>query len=77
MAEEERDRIRKRQREGIDVALKNGVPFGRPKAQVTEEFKEVYDLWKAGDMTAVNAMAELGVKKTTFYKLVKEYEKRL
>lgn len=75
MAEEERDRIRKRQREGIDVALQNGVPFGRPKAQVTEGFNEVYDLWKAGEMTAVKAMAELGVKKTTFYKLVKEYEK--
>ncbi|CAH0323979.1 Putative transposon Tn552 DNA-invertase bin3 [Peribacillus simplex] len=36
MAEEQRDRIRKRQREGIDVALQNGVPFGRPKVQVTE-----------------------------------------
>jgi DNA invertase Pin-like site-specific DNA recombinase len=35
MAEEERDSIRKRQREIIDVALQNGVPFGRPKAQVT------------------------------------------
>jgi DNA invertase Pin-like site-specific DNA recombinase len=42
MAEEERDRIRKLQREGIDVALQSGVAFGRPKAQVTEEFKEVY-----------------------------------
>ena len=31
MAEEERDRIRKRQREGIDVALQNGIVFGRPK----------------------------------------------
>ena len=51
-----------------------GVPFGRPKAQVTEEFKEVYDLWKAGEITAVKAMSELGVKKTSFYKLVKEYE---
>lgn len=38
MAEEERDRIRKRQREGIDVALQNGVSFGRPKVQITEEF---------------------------------------
>ncbi|MFS0890217.1 recombinase family protein [Peribacillus frigoritolerans] len=75
MAEEERDRIRKRQREGIDVALQNGVSFGRPKVQITEEFIEVYDLWKAGEKTAVKAMAELGVKKTTFYKLVKEYEK--
>ena len=75
MAEEERDRIRKRQREGIDVALQNGVAFGRPKVQVTEEFKEVYDRWKSEEITAVKGMEELGVKKTTFYKLVKEYEK--
>ncbi|MFK2825149.1 recombinase family protein [Bacillus sp. B190/17] len=45
MAEEERERIRKRQREGIDVASKNGVTFGRPKAQVTNEFKEIYHRW--------------------------------
>ncbi|HZG70483.1 MAG TPA: recombinase family protein, partial [Chondromyces sp.] len=77
MAEEERERIRKRQREGIDVALKNGVTFGRPKVQLTEEFKEVYHRWKAGEMTAVKAMQEAGLKKTTFYKLVREYEKEL
>lgn len=53
------------------LALQNGVAFGRPKARVTEEFKEVYERWKAGEMTAVKAMAELGVKKTTFYKCVK------
>jgi DNA invertase Pin-like site-specific DNA recombinase len=35
MAEEERDRIRKRQREGIDVALQNGTVFGRPKITIT------------------------------------------
>lgn len=40
MEEEERDRIRKRQREPIDVALQNGVPFGRPKAQVIEETRQ-------------------------------------
>ena len=77
MAEEERERIRKRQREGIDLALKNGVAFGRPKVQVTEEFKEVYDRWKSGEITAVKAMEELDIKKTTFYKLVKEHEKDL
>lgn len=40
MEEEERDRVRKRQREAIDVALQNGVPFGRPKAQVIEETRQ-------------------------------------
>jgi DNA invertase Pin-like site-specific DNA recombinase len=76
MAEEERERIRKRQREGIDVALQRGVAFGRPKATVTEEFKYAYKRWKSGEITAVRAMQEIGVKKTTFYKLVREYEER-
>ncbi|WP_102707272.1 recombinase family protein [Terribacillus saccharophilus] len=74
MAQEERDRIRKRQREGIDVALQSGVKFGRPRIYTTEEFKDVYKLWKSGEITAVTAMKELDLKKTTFYRLVKEYE---
>ena len=74
MAEDERNRIRKRQREGIDVALKNGVAFGRPKSVITEQFKQAYHRWKSGEMTAVKAMQEVGLKKTTFYKLVREYE---
>jgi DNA invertase Pin-like site-specific DNA recombinase len=77
MAQEERERIRKRQREGIDNALKSGKAFGRPKIQITEEFKEVYIRWKAGELTAVKAMDELDLKKTTFYKLIKEYESDL
>ncbi|ENE6758757.1 recombinase family protein [Salmonella enterica] len=47
MAEEERERIRKRQREGIDLALQNGIQFGRSPVVVSDEFKEVYRKWKA------------------------------
>ncbi|PKH11728.1 recombinase family protein [Planomicrobium sp. MB-3u-38] len=74
MAEEERERIRKRQREGIDLALQNGIQFGRSPVVVSEEFKEVYRKWKARELTAVEAMKEAGVKKTSFYKLVKALE---
>ncbi|MGQ3381183.1 recombinase family protein [Priestia endophytica] len=74
MAEEERDRIRKRQREGIDAALKGGVSFGRPKAQVSQECIEAYNRWRNKEITAVQAMKEANVKKTTFYKLVKKHE---
>lgn len=77
MAEEERERIRKRQREGIEVALQNGVAFGRPSAEITEEFKTTYKQWKSGEITAVRAMIELNIKKTTFYKLVKSFESEL
>ncbi|MEK4536769.1 hypothetical protein NST21_15840 [Peribacillus sp. FSL K6-1552] len=73
----EQDRIRKLRHGVIDVALQNGVLFGRPKIQETEEFNEVYYFWKAEEKTAGKAkdMSELGIIKTTFYKLVKEYEK--
>lgn len=77
MAEEERERIRKRQREGIDLALQNGIRFGRPTVFVSEEFKEVYRKWKTKELTAVEAMREAGVKKTSFYKLVRAYEEEL
>lgn len=75
MAEEERQRIRKRQREGIDLALQNGVQFGRPKVLVSDEFREVYQKWKRKEITAVKAMQEAGVKKTSFYKLATTLEK--
>ncbi|WP_019375841.1 recombinase family protein [Virgibacillus halodenitrificans] len=72
MAQEERERIRKRQREGIDVALKNGVQFGRPQAEPTPEFQTAYKKWKAGEITATAAIEEAGMKRTTFYKLLKK-----
>lgn len=75
MAEEERQRIRKRQREGIDLALQNGVQFGRPKVLISDEFREAYQRWKRKEITAVKAMQEAGVKKTSFYKLVTALEK--
>lgn len=74
MAQEERERIRKRQREGIDVALKKGVHFGRPKAEPTDKFYQAYVKWKAGEITATAAIELAGIKRTTFYKLVKEIE---
>jgi len=77
MAEEERDRIRKRQHEGIDLALEIGSQFGRPAVFVSEEFKEVYRKWRAGKLTAVEAMQEAGVKKTSFHKLVRALEEEV
>jgi len=74
MAEEERKKIRARQREGIDIALKNGVRFGRPAAEITPEFEIAYNKWRAGEIKAVEAMREANLPKSTFYKLVKNYE---
>lgn len=41
MAEDERKRIRERQKEGITIALQKGVKFGRKKVEIDDNFKEV------------------------------------
>lgn len=74
LAEDERDRIRTRQREGIDSALSNDVKFGRPSIEITDEFIKAYDKWQSGEITAVKAMEEAGMKKTSFYKMVNDFK---
>ncbi len=73
-AEKERDNIRKRQRQGIDVAKAQGKKLGRPKTNYPHNWATVYSEWQSGELTATSAMEQLGIKRTTFYKLVKEYE---
>lgn len=84
-AEKERENTTKRREQGVavmpvvngkKVSLKTGRPTGRPNAEYPEEFEKVYKDWKSGVIsTATAAMKELNLKKTTFYKLVKQYEK--
>lgn len=74
VAETERANIRKRQREGIDIALKEKRPYGRPKQEIDKSFIDVYLKWKAEKITAKKAMELLNMKPNTFYRRVKEYE---
>lgn len=70
IAEQERITIRKRQREGIEIAKKQGKHMGRPKLEVPQEWEKYYGLWKEKKITAKTAMVKLGLKKSSFYKLV-------
>lgn len=70
----ERECAKERQREGIDLALKEGRAYGRPKVTVDDKFIEAYKDWKAEKITAVEAMKRAGVKKNTWYNRVKELE---
>lgn len=81
IAQRERETIRKRQDEGIDampivngkrVSNKTGRPTGRPAAQKPDNWEEVIALWKAGEITAVEAMKRTKTTRCTFYKLAKE-----
>ncbi|PER06837.1 recombinase family protein [Bacillus cereus] len=73
-AEKEREEIKIRQAEGIAVAIKKGVKFGRPAIDVPNNWSELYVQWKAKKITAVKFMNEVNMTKATFYRKVKEYE---
>lgn len=74
VAEIERQNIRARQRQGIELAKAAGKYKGR-KPIPTEDFPQIYQQWKAGEITARKGMELLGVKANTFYRRVKEYER--
>lgn len=71
VAELEREYILQRQREGIAIAKANGVYKGRKSLQ-PPEFEKVTAKWRNGQITAAEAMRQLGMSKSTFYRRVKE-----
>lgn len=75
-AEKERKNIHARQEQGIQSAHDRGVKFGRPAAQFPDGWEQTYKAWKDGQITATAAMASLNLKRTTFYKLVNQYEQK-
>ena len=74
IAEQERLTTRQRQSEGIAVAKESGKHLGRPRKDFPPNWDEIYRRWKEGELTAVAAMGQLGLKHSTFYKLVKLQE---
>lgn len=78
LAEKEREKIKKRQQEGIEaLKIRNGGKgIGRPAIGKPDNWNKVYNMWKEKEITAVAAMELLKLKKNTFYKLVKEHENR-
>lgn len=76
IAEQERETLRKRQAEGIEEAKRKGKKLGRPAMVVPKNWETVYTSWKAGEITAKKAMEMTGMKRSSFYKLVRITEKR-
>lgn len=69
IAENERMKIRARQQEGIAAAKRKNVRFGRPPKTLPENWREVMAVVKRGEMRPVDAMRELGISRSSFYRL--------
>jgi len=77
VAQQERNYIRQRQAEGIANARIQGRHLGRPRIPKPEIFNEIYDIWRAGVISAEEAMIRLGLKRSTFERFVKERKEEL
>ena len=73
VAELEREYIRQRQKEGIEIAKKKKKYKGRPAKQL-DTFDEIYQQWKSGNITATFASMQLNISRSTFYRKVTAYE---
>lgn len=75
IAEEERNRIRKRQKEGIAIAKREGKYKGRKPKELPKNFPSLYTRWKEGHITVVEFTKLLGYKsRNTTYNKIKQYE---
>lgn len=73
MAELERESILERQREGIAIAKAERKYKGRKPVEVNESaFRAVCAKWRNKEITARQAMNEVGLKPNTFYRRVNE-----
>lgn len=73
VAELEREYIRQRQKEGIEIAKQQKKYKGRPAKQL-DTFDEIYQQWKSGNITATFASMQLNISRSTFYRKVTAYE---
>ena len=86
MAQQEIETREKRQREGIDamplnndgkkVSSKTGKTYGRQEIEYPKNWDSVYQLVQNKQISNLDAMQMLGLKKTTYYKLLKEYRNK-
>ena len=70
VAELEREYILQRQREGIEIAKAQGKYRGRKPIQ-RDQFDSIVLQWRNGQIPAVQAIRQLQISKSTFYRKVK------
>ncbi len=76
VAETERENLRERQAEGIEVwrrtgKTKTGRPYGRPRKERPKNWNKIIKLWENKELQTKEAAGLLGVSRNTFYRLLK------
>ena len=73
----EREQLKQRQREGIEIAKAQGKYTGRkPLPTDWTRFGQLYGEWRAKNITGRDFMRRMDMSTNTFYRRVREYELR-
>ncbi len=73
----EREQLKQRQREGIEIAKAQGKYTGRkPLPTDWTRFGQLYGEWRAKHITGRDFMRRMNMSSNTFYRRVREYEIR-
>lgn len=72
VAQNERENIHKRQAEGIAAAKERGVRFGNPGKPLPAAFEEVVKRWRRKELNLTEALEELEIGRTYFFKNIKQ-----
>ena len=78
----EREQLKQRQREGIEIAkrklpgdVSGGKYMGRKPIEIDwTRFGQLYEEWKSKNITGRDFMRRMGLSANTFYRRVREYE---
>lgn len=71
VAETERNNIKLRQAEGIQIAKEKGIHLGRPKYILPENFVTIAKKWFNKELTIFDALTQTKMTKNTFIKYAK------
>jgi len=71
----EREQLKQRQREGIEIAKVQGKYTGRKPIPIDwDKFGRLYGEWKSKHITGRDFMRKMGLTANTFYRRIREYE---
>lgn len=71
VAQNERENIRERQRQGIDAARKRGVRFGRPLKETPDNFALMVESWEEGNISVGYIIDQCNISESTFYRCLR------
>ena len=73
----EREQLKLRQREGIEIAKAQGKYTGRKPIEIDwDKFGKLYTDWKSKSITGRDFMRRMNLSVNTFYRRLHEYESR-